>query len=293
MIGQWMLKPDSLKVAVAPPAPADSTGIGPPLSPEVSVMIRASFAATLLAPLSLAAFLGGCQQQQQLTYQQAYEQKLYPQAFDKASQIGTDEHAPDRLRAALVAGMSAQSMGKNEEARKWLVPLKYCPDKDIAARARASLGLIAKSEGKSAEAATLLAGSADNLEGDDAAKAKMIAGDTYRQMGLESKAREEYTEAKSEAEDPSLKAKADLKARPQSYFVQCGAYSTRQAADKQVKAIKPQVTKAGQPAPTVLQMTPNGTPLFVVQVGPYADRQQAMSAKARMNLTSAAVTARQ
>lgn len=256
-------------------------------------MHRARLVIALPFMLLAASLTGGCAQEKQLSYQQAYEQKLYPQALEKASMVGVDEHAPDRQRAALVAGMSAQSMGQNAEAKKWLVPLRMSPDRDIAARARATLGLIAKAEGKTAEAATLLSGSADQLEGDDAAKAKIMAGDAYRQMGLEKQARAEYTEAKTEADDPTLKATADQKARPQSYYVQCGAYSTRQAADRQVKAIKPQVAKAGQPAPAVFQMAPNGTPLFVVQVGPYSDKQKAMAAKARMNLTSAAITARQ
>ncbi|HYD01150.1 MAG TPA: SPOR domain-containing protein [Phycisphaerales bacterium] len=251
------------------------------------------FRASLFVALPLAALLAGCRTEQQLSYQEAYAQKLYPQALEKATPIANDEHAADRQRAALIAGMSAQSMGQNVEARKWLAPLRLSPDRDIAARARATLGLVAKAEGKAAEAATLLAGSAETLDGDDAARAKIHAGDAYRQIGLEKQARQEYQGATSEAEDPALKAAAAQKARPMGYFVQCGAYSTRQAADKQVKAIKPQVAKAGQPAPMVIQMAPNGTPLFVVQIGPYHDKQQAMSAKARMNLASAAITARQ
>lgn len=249
----------------------------------------------LLSTLALAALslLGGCHQDEQLNYQQAYEQKQYAQALDKATLVAQDDHAQDHQRAALVAGMSAQSLGKYDEAKKWLIPLKLSPDKDIAARARASLGLIAKAEGKTAEAATLLSGSADQLDGDEAARAKMNAGDAYRQLGLETKAQEEYKEASTEATDPTLKAAASQKARPLVYFVQCGAYSSRQAAEKQVKAIAGQVAKAGQPAPTISQSAPNGTPLFAVRVGPYADKQQAMTAKARMNLSGAAVTTKQ
>lgn len=247
----------------------------------------------IVATLLTAALAGGCQYEPQLSYQQAYEQKLYAQALDKASPIATDEHANDRQRAALVAGMSAHSLGKNAEAKKWLIPLKYSTDNDVAARARATLGIIAKAEGNPAEAATLLSDSADKLDGNDAARAKIIAGDAYRQMGMETKAREEYTGAKSEAEDPALKATADQKARPMSYYVQCGAFSTRLAAEKQQKAVRSQAAKAGQPAPLILQMSPNGTPLFVVQIGPYPDMQNAQRAKAQMNLASAAITKRQ
>lgn len=255
-------------------------------------MLRSRILApSLLALLSCA--LGGCQGEPQVSYQEAYEQKMYAQALDKSTSIALDERAPDRQRAALVAGMSAQQLGQTAEAKKWLIPLKFSPDKEIAARAKASLGLIAKSEGKNAEAAALLSNSAEQLDGNDAAQAQINAGDAYRKMGLESKAREAYTTAKTEADDPAIKAAADQKAKPQSYFVQCGAYSTRQAADRQVKAIKNQVAKAGQPSPTVLQMAPNGTPLFVVQVGPYSDKQQALVAKAKMGMQTAAVTARQ
>lgn len=256
-------------------------------------MPRARSYALLFASFMAAALIGGCQYEPQLSYQEAYEQKLYTQALDKATPIATDERANDRQRAALVAGMSAHSLGKNADAKKWLIPLKYSTDQDVAARARATLGIIAKGEGKPAEAATLLSDSADKLEGNDAAKAKIIAGDAYRQLGMESKAREEYNGAQSEAEDPALKAAADQKARPMSYFVQCGAFSTRLAAEKQQRAVRAQAVNAGQPAPLILQLAPNGTPLFVVQIGPYPDMQQAQRAKAQMNLASAAVTKRQ
>lgn len=249
----------------------------------------------LIAVLSLAtaACLGGCNHEQQLSYQEAYEQKMYPQALDKATLVATNEQAPDRQRAQLVAGMSAQQLGQNTEARKWLAPLRMSQDKDIAARAKASLGLLAKSEGKNAEAATLLRDSAEHLDGDDAAQAQLNAGDAYRKLGLESQAREAYANAKSEADDPALKAAAALKGKPLTYFVQCGAYSTRQAAERQIKALRPAIAKAGQPAPMILQMSPNGTPLFVVQVGPYTDKQQAMMARGKIGLTNTVVLARQ
>lgn len=257
----------------------------------MSLCTRPAMLTILLSLLALLG-LGGCSHEAPRTYQEAYEQKLYPEALDKASLVATDEHAKDRQRAALIAGMSAQSLGQYAEAKKWLIPLKMSPDRDIAARARASLGLIAKAEGKPAEAATLLTASADQLSGDDAAQAKINAGDAYRQMGLEKQAREEYNGAKTEADDPSLKAAADQKAKPTAYYIQCGAFSTRQAADRQVKTITPQASKASQPLPTVVQMNPNGTPLFVVQVGPYKDKSLAMTAKARMNLQTAAIISR-
>jgi cell division protein FtsN len=245
------------------------------------------------AVAAVSCVLGACNSQPQLTYQEAYEQKLYPQALDKATLVATNESAPDRQKAALVAGMSAQAMGQNSEARKWLAPLRMSEDKDIAARAKASLGLVAKSEGKDAEAATLLASSAEHLDGNDAAQAQLIAGDSYRKLGLESQARTAYANARSEADDPALKAAADKKAQPQKFFVQCGAYSTQGAAERQVKAIRASVAKAGQPAPVIVQLAPNGIPLFVVQVGPYPDRTQANMAKAKIGVGNSTVLARQ
>ncbi|MFT3685503.1 MAG: SPOR domain-containing protein [Phycisphaerales bacterium] len=246
-----------------------------------------------VAAIALTSLLGACNSQPQLTYQEAYEQKLYPQALDKATLVATNEQAPDRQKAALVAGMSAQALGQNAEARKWLAPLRMSTDKDVAARAKASLGLIAKAEGNNAEAATLLASSAEHLDGDDAAQAQLNAGDAYRKLGLESQARQAYANARSEAEDPALKAAADQKAKPQAFFVQCGAYSTRNAAERQVKAIRASVAKAGQPAPAIVQLAPNGTPLFVVQIGPYPSRPQADAARTRIGVSNSTVLARQ
>ena len=60
-----------------------------------------------------------------------------------------------------------------------------------------------------------------------------------------------------------------------------------------MKAIRAKVIKAGQPEPAIIQLNPNGTPLFVVQVGPYRDRQAAMVARGRIGLDNTAVLARQ
>lgn len=251
------------------------------------------FRSAMIASALLALTCAGCHSAPERTYSEAYEQKLYTEAYDKASLVAVDEHAKDRQRAALVAGMSAEAIGRNADAKRLLAPLRLSTDRDIAARATATLGLIAKKEGRHAEAAALLSSSGERLEGDGAANARILAGESYQRLGLDAQARSEYQQAKGEAESAELKAAAERKSTARPYVVQAGAYSTRTAAERAAKSIRPAVLKAGQPLPTIVEMAPNGTPLFAVQVGPYHDKATAMAAKAKMNLASAAVTTRQ
>jgi hypothetical protein len=98
-----------------------------------------------LAALAITLSLAGCKSHQpELTYTQAYDQKLYDQALNKAAPVAEDPKRKDRERAALVAGMSAYSLQNYPQATAYLTPLRASLDKEISARAGATLGLIAR-----------------------------------------------------------------------------------------------------------------------------------------------------
>lgn len=244
--------------------------------------------------LTLTLLAGGCKSRSnELSYTQAYEQKLYAEAYDKAKPIAQDPKQKDREKAALIAGMSAYSLKRPDEAKTLLTPLRSSLDKDVSSRSLATLGLIAKDQGRHSEAAVLLKESSANLDGDDAAKAKLYAGDSLRKIGLEGQARDEYRQGASEADDPALKQALSDRSRPVKYVVQAGAYSTRTAADKQAKALLQPALKYRQPIPIVQEVDSGGRKLFAVQMGPYSSRAAAQESVNCLKIKGASVAIRQ
>lgn len=237
---------------------------------------------TLLA-LACSSLLGCKATQPELTYMQAYEQKLYTEALTKAAPIAESKTAPDAERAALVAGMSAQALGQTQDATRYLTPLKASTNKEIAGKARTSLGLLAARQGDNQQASVLLSTGAEQLDGDDAARAKMHAGAAMEKIGLQEMAMRQYQAGVSEADDPALRAMLRDRTKPTPFYVQAGAYSTRAQADAEAKRIARNVIRAGQPTPKVVAVTSAaGKRLYSVQIGPYRDATAARSGMAAM-----------
>ena len=66
-----------------------------------------------------------------LNYREVYEAGRYREAFDAAVQTEGKASGAARTQAALVAGLSAQAINRNEDAEKWLMPLVDDSDPDI------------------------------------------------------------------------------------------------------------------------------------------------------------------
>lgn len=240
-------------------------------------------AGVMLAAAGCAALTGCKARQPELTYMQAYEQKLYSEALTKAAPVAESKTAPGAERAALVAGMSAQALGQTQDATRYLTPLKASTNKEIAGRARTSLGLLAASKGDNQQASVLLSTGAEQLDGDDAARAKMHAGAAMEKIGLQEMAMRQYQAGVNEADDPALRAMLRDRTKPAPFYVQAGAYSTKAQADAEVKRIARSVIRAGQPTPKVVAVTSStGKRLYSVQIGPYRDAAAARSGMAAM-----------
>ena len=241
--------------------------------------------------------LAGCKTQKpEMTYLQAYDQKLYAQALTKATPIAQAANAPDRETAALVAGMSAHALGQPQQARQFLTPLKNSPNNEIAGKARTTLGLVAQSQGQNQEASLLLKSGSDKLDGNDAARAKLHAGSSMEKIGLGELARQQYKAGVSEADDPKLKSLLSERTKPVRVYVQTGAYASRASADAQAKLITRAAIRAGQPTPLVVVTTSaSGGTLYSVQIGPYKDAESAKTGVAmlqRAGVKGATITSR-
>lgn len=158
-----------------------------------------------VAAAACALALGGCASSRvgksegsgEKDYVALYSSGQYQKALEESSRAATALRATDKPRAQLIAGLSAQALGRDAEAARWLAPLTEDADRAIAGKSSAALGLIRQAQGGHAEAAALLEKASRFLDGDDAARAAMYAGDSYKALGKREQARAMYDKARA------------------------------------------------------------------------------------------------
>jgi hypothetical protein len=197
-------------------------------------------------------------------------------------------HAINHDQAALIAGLSARALDRNEDAKRWLGPLTSNADASIAGRAAAGMGSISQDEHHYQVALEYFTRAGSRLSGDDGAKALMYAGDCLRYLHRSAEATAMYTQAKAKVvSDQSLRieigdrlngsgpaAPATAGASPSTgkgkFTVQAGAFSTLKRASSEAK----QLSSKG-PTRTVPIKDHSGRSLYAVQVGRFQTKQDA------------------
>ena len=219
-------------------------------------------------------------------YVRAFESGRYAEALDQASRAAQQGTGFKRDQANLIAGLSAQALDRNAEAEKYLSPLVKNGDPKVSSEASAALGLLCAEEGRHGEAVDLLAAAGRNLQGDQAARAFMYAGDSYRSLDKETEARGMWALAQTKVtDDAALRvmigdrlnaaaakpAVAPPKPAPgkTQFTVQVGAFSNFTNAQKQLSRFR------AYGNPRVVEIDRGGKKLFVVRVGNYDQRQDA------------------
>jgi tetratricopeptide (TPR) repeat protein len=232
-----------------------------------------------------AACLLGCQTtpKEEQDYGELFSAGRYSEAYDAASKVAGSMRGSNRDQAAMVAGLSAQALNRNEDAKRWLTPLAMNSDEGVAGKANASLGLIAQEENKHREAVDHLTKAGKRLTGDESARSYMYAGDSLRALNKDSEAAAMYAAARDKVvADDSLRvmigdrlnsANQAITGRPSpsgQYTVQVGAYSTINRAQVEVKRYR-----TFGPTRIVQIRDSQGRPLHAVRVGYYRTKQEA------------------
>lgn len=171
-------------------------------------------AAAIAAGVLFAVLLGGCGSSQKVnpgaSYTEQYRLGQYREAYSSASNAYLSAGGPggkSRDDAALIAGLSAQAMNRNDDADRWLNLVVRSSNREVSGRASAALGLIAQEKKQHDEAVRLLTSAGEKLGGDDAARAFMYAGDSARALRKPQDAQELYKRAQERADrDPELKS---------------------------------------------------------------------------------------
>jgi len=280
---------------------------------------------TVALSLALASlFFGGCASTPatnsagQPTYAELYSAGKYAEAQDVAAAVGKTASGPEKERAQLIAGLAANARDRDYEAEPFLRPLLESSDPNISGRAGAAMGLIAQRAGKHPKAVELLTASARKLEGHQSARAWLYAGDSYRSLGEDAKAREAYSKASALAtprasSDTTLKALIENRMVPSSvtvgptirsggsaptstarssgslsssvqgkYTLQVGAYGSRQRAQATADKLLQLTTSLGLGTPRVIDTTTKGKTVTVVQIGRFANQQAAETARRKV-----------
>lgn len=282
---------------------------------------RARVVAALILGLVGAALTTGCAKTPDLglggpePYIASYRAGEYDRAYTQAAAKAESEPPPIKDRAALIAGLSAYAQRRPEQAEQWLNPLATHADPEIAGRANWALGMIAYDRGNFVRAQTQAASAASLLKGDDAARARLLAGDACSRLGRRDDAIQHWQVGKSATQDGALRAtlesrlvlaRGDTPGSPPGtpspqpptpapggpFVVQLGAFSTRSAADQKAAEAAAVAARVGLPAPRIVATTDKtGRPLSAVRLGGFPDRTTAEAALRRLGLQGSVMRA--
>jgi hypothetical protein len=216
------------------------------------------------------------------SYVSQFSRGDYAGAKTTALAVARQSSGTERDRANLIAGLSAAQLGHNAEALQLLSPLTSNGDREIAGRATAGTGLVARNQGEKARGATLMAEGAKKLSGDPAAKAYLAAGDTYAEIGAKEQAMTQYGAGAGVAQGTDLRTALQERLEGKRYTVQLGAFTSRANADKKAGEVRSRSVSLGLGVPKIQPGTVKGKASYLVQVGDFASKQEARLASAKM-----------
>ncbi len=260
-------------------------------------MLRSALVATLLLSAAfLTAPLAGCKKPTSpqatatppaadtanMSAVELYNAKRYPDALTVAEQDARTLKGRDKEVAQLTAGLSAYALNQPALAQHHLESLTGSADPQIAGRAEAVLGQIAEKRGNKGYAADLFKRASTKLDGDDSARAAVRAGNSLAKLNKPAEAAAQYRTAAKEADSLSIKQTANKLGQPGPFTIQVGAFTSRAGAEKKLAQMRPVTIKAGMGSPRIVPDNINGKPGYSVQVGMFANRPAAESAKPKL-----------
>ncbi|MEM1424427.1 MAG: SPOR domain-containing protein [Planctomycetota bacterium] len=191
-----------------------------------------------------------------------------------------------RERAALTAGLSAHSLGRDTEAEGWLRPLRSSRDDRVSGRAVATLGLIAMDRGEHARAAGLLERAGRELTGEAGARAQFHAAENFALAGNPETARLHMRLALARTGDPELRDTIRAGLGIAGYTLQVGAFAERGNAVRAQDRVRASAARLGLGEPMIVEKaSATGARLYVVRVGAFSDARSAREARVRLGNT--------
>lgn len=236
-----------------------------------------------------AALAAGCQSTRRAESSAGaaslYESRRYAEAYEEGKR-GMDDADADlvsRQRSRLFAGLAANELKNYAEAKRLLGPLTASDEASIAGRAAAGLGLAYIGTEDYRRAAESFAQAAPRLQGDEAARAWMFAGDCRSLAGQVNEARIAHQSALNAARDPALRTQIQQKLAFGAFTVQVGAFSNRSNAEKALANLQSRAGGLGLGAPAIRAETNAvGKTIHAVQIGRFSTIAEAQAARAKI-----------
>jgi len=239
-----------------------------------------------LSSIVLISAAAGCSTTTPSDYAQAYQQGRYQEAHAAAATAARRSTGAERAQAQLVEGMSAYAQKDYAEAMLRLSPLASSSDDKIAGTAGATVGLIELDRGRYDKAARALTLAAARLDGDDAVRARAHAARAYDLLG-DTEAAARQRRIALDATSAPLEIPSSVAHRDGAYAIQLGAFSSRARAAKLAELSRPLAHSRGLSAPRVLLgRTSGGAVLYLVQIGHFPTKAEALRAQNGLNTTS-------
>ncbi|MBL9118336.1 MAG: SPOR domain-containing protein [Phycisphaerae bacterium] len=260
----------------------------------------------------LLAALSGCSSNGNDTLNRslvAYDSGRFDESFQLAQEAnGEASSTRDSLEASYIAGMSAFRLGRYEESVRWLQDPARAEDRWMAGQSNVTLGSSLLKLGRKSEAARAFVKAGEFLTGEDALKARMAAGNTFRELGDRKASDEQFRLANVTppssgtppvAQGPSgsgskpgiaSPATGTVESQRGPFVLQAGAFKDREKAQRRADEVRATSTKAGLGEPRVLpKRATDGATMYVVQFGSFTDRRTAENALGRIGLSGVVV----
>ncbi len=222
--------------------------------------------------------------------QQAYRNQNFETALDEAAVAARQTPGLAGDEAAYIAGLSAQQLGRYNQAKLYLGQAAASEDRKLSGDAYGALGLLHTSYREYGHAANALLNAAERLDGHDKANAYFYAALAQQRLGQWSQARTSLILARGAGPDADLMQRIAQQMQVTGFTVQTGAYGTRENADRAAQRLAERVAGLEIGTPVVVEATAaNGQRLYLVQVGQFVTYSRAVLAKSRVQMDSAIV----
>lgn len=222
--------------------------------------------------------------------QLAFRDQDYQTALSESSAAAKRLSGPASDEAAYLAGLSAQRLGRYNEAAVYLQRAARSSDRKLSGDAYGALGLLHTDRGDFAAAAKALLSAADRLDGHNKANAYFYAALAQQRLGQWSQARSNLIQARSAGPDADLLTRINQQMRVTGFTVQTGAYSTRDNAERAAARLATRVKGLSLGSPVVVEArTASGQRLYLVQVGQFVTHTRAVLARSSVQMDSAIV----
>lgn len=215
----------------------------------------------------------------------AYDRGEYVTAYRTAIRVANRDTNPDRYLAAYIAGMSTWKLRDFTNAEFYLDMARQSPDPQLAADARAALGLVYAEMGQHEKAVRELLAAVPKLTGNDRANAYLFAAISQQKLGQRPAARSNLILAQRFATDAGIRDQINELLGVTGYTLQSGAFSKEQNARKAAQNLAQRASSLNLGRTRILVVNREGRRFYRVQIGEFSSTDAAN--RARNSLRSA------